>query len=113
MNLLAKLLGRAAPSPAVPTSSRRPASIAPSPATQPGLRLLAKATLAKETGYPESNEDYAARRRAHARWALCDGASESYAARLWARCVALTFVAAPSLTMPTLQGDFAAIAGRH
>lgn len=61
------------------------------------MRVLFSATVPKEPERPESNEDRFAHRLAYRRWALCDGASESFASRTWARIVALMFVADPAI----------------
>jgi hypothetical protein len=53
-------------------------------------------TCPKESQEPDSNEDQSAFSEDGARFALCDGASESYNSRLWAKVLAEKFAANPA-----------------
>ncbi len=53
-------------------------------------------TCPKEPQAPDSNEDQSAFSEDGARFALCDGASESYNSRLWAKLLAEKFAAKPA-----------------
>ncbi len=53
-------------------------------------------TCPKESQEPESNEDQSAFAEDCSRFALCDGASESYNSRLWAKMLAEKFAANPA-----------------
>lgn len=53
-------------------------------------------TCPKEPQEPESNEDQSAFSEDGVRFALCDGASESYNSRLWAKVLAEKFAANPA-----------------
>lgn len=53
-------------------------------------------TCPKESQEPDSNEDQSAFSEDGARFALCDGASESYNSRLWAKVLAEKFATNPA-----------------
>lgn len=53
-------------------------------------------TCPKEQQEPDSNEDQCAFSEDGARFALCDGASESYNSRMWAKVLAEKFAANPA-----------------
>src|SRR5262245_48195361 len=72
------------------------------------MRLLAKVTVSKEDGDPQFNEDFCAWRAAKHTWAVSDGASESFAAKRWARILALSFV-----DYPYVDKDWLAEASRR
>jgi hypothetical protein len=56
------------------------------------MRCYASASVAKELESPLTNEDYFRSSDASQRWVLSDGASESFAAKSWARIVSYLYL---------------------
>jgi hypothetical protein len=67
------------------------------------MRTLFRGSFAKEADRPEANEDAFAFSADCRRLALCDGASESYDSRVWARLLASKFADDPTFSQEWLQ----------